>query len=402
MSKCIQCGATLNENSKFCPECGTPVALSKENIEIKSETIDMENDSASLDKYSSDRVILKTADEIVFPDIPSDIPTESMAEELEAAAKNILDDIPTVKTVDERIVPMEGNKPIEEQTESSTEAAAEEKADKHDESEITDQKSEPVEKNAPDDSKNAEIPAEKEKKRSGKAVLICIIVVIVLAAGAFGISFLKIGGPKSEGTVTTEVIVLGASDEAASEEDDTSVSATTVAETTVSEAEPEMSDEISTSVSETAEETIEESVISVSEETAAESDMSETEPETEALVFEHRQVVGKSVCVTYQTALLNPDNLDLTTLNSESLFVVEYQIAAELALGKNPLVLIVNYGSGSVELAPSSAVENLCVFEYSAVCDAVTSAGGTPEEITELSLRGDGVAVDVTGITVTR
>ncbi len=375
MAKCKECGGELFETSKFCPECGAPVT----NEPAKNET-------------------------------PADVKNDTVAD---AAAQNILDDIPDIKKIDITSESTKSEKakaePAAEAAPQKSESAAEIHTEKKNEAETKQAEkpaSKPEAKPAPTaepEEKEKNVSTEPEKKKSKAGIVVIIVILIIAAICACAYFFTQNGGNNNAPAETVEAEpVLGYSvtenitevitETAVSEESVTAVTA----ETTV------VSEETETAVS--AETTVvsEGSESDVSTETTVVSDESATAESTESsaedivLEPEHVSVMGPNISMEF---LLSEQGVTADMFTETSMLIAEYTTTIP-KIGGNPMSMVMRIADTEIIVNPSSTTDNSAVFEYAVMVSAAEAAGFTAADIDSIAFKGTGAPIDVVKVTI--
>ncbi|MGN0664948.1 MAG: zinc-ribbon domain-containing protein [Huintestinicola sp.] len=425
MPYCIQCGAELKETSRFCPECGTPVAQSEtqpeaaaeqtiptEEAGIKEEAIEIsaaESDETAADDEntaSSDDVAADDEDDVEEAEGKTE--TEPVSAELPKALPK-LEPVPIPEAVAETI-PVQVTAAVPESyiardndmVDGELEAAAEKILNKLDIPKAEapadeEKKAEPE----PEIKKQTFVPeqAAPPKKKGGAGIVIAVIAVLAAAAAGFYLissGIIPINGISDAVTVdeTSVLIFTDASEtEAALTEAVTEPSETEAAVTEASVTETEIS------VSETA--SPEASENETASETSAEASATDNVPVGEMVIeAEHMQAMGHNISAQVLTTASEDGVLDLSALGSESVIVADYTGAAEVSMDITPVVMVVDFGNGTFDIMPTAVSADQAAFEFASVLTASEEAEIAVEDIIKISFRANGIPVDVISISV--
>lgn len=424
MAICSKCGAQLNETSKFCPECGTPV------LEVSAHT-----EEHSGDIYAGTEPVYDETG-FAFQGIdPSEVSPDEAAEILESAAEKALEDMPEIIKISSitdtaaESVPENTSEPEEESGSESQndenkgdkanvekkETSAEEKTEKPkpDKDDFSDFGAFSKSEFDPELAKNVEKSASKEEKnvaengngRKKHGVGIAVAVVAILAAAAV-IGVFVVGG-RNGGNIpagVTDIAVTETYSETIgySQNDTETV---TESQTAVPEESAEMaaSSETQSSVTETA--------ASESESLVSETDETEAETE-EAVILKTADEIAAGVVIEPEHShaaeneisaelSLSANGLTNENLSGSVLFIVEYTADAP-AEGAMPasVVMTVSSGAISADVSASSSGDGVSVFEYSKILEELEKAGIPSADFDKISFKGSGAGVDVYSVTV--
>lgn len=360
MAKCSSCGAELFETSRFCPECGVPVN--------------------------------------------KDDPVQ-IAEILETKAENILEDIPEIKKIDNPTVTSGGcfelpeppkilNRLGSPEASSLTEAAASDDLKEKDDDKSLKPVSETISEEKSEGATQA--PPSPERKKSPVGIVIGVIALLAVGAGAF-IFINKQDGdlPTNTDVVLTETAF------------DTQISIETEVETETvitSETTESISEEASavTSAASETENTAAETAAEVSE-SMHQSDGTETSVENDVQPFigqavftpEHRVAMGNAV-----SAEIMLSGKDLSPLQLKNATVIANFTSQAEGFTDCPVGIIIHINDDDISVSASSFNDNQAFFEFSQIIEAVSSAGYSTNEIDAIAFASMGAPIDVSNITV--
>lgn len=414
MAICSKCGAQLNETSKFCPECGTPVLEASAHTEEHSVNIYAGTENASDEAMSAFQDIDRSA---VSPD--------GAAEISEAAAEKVLEDMPEIikinsvtgapdkavqeaasESVEESAAPRKKNENnVEKAYEANaekTEERSEPKSEKNkpgkddfsdfgafDKSEFDPDLAQTVGKNA---SKEEKIVSAADNGKKKHGAVIAVAAVAVLAAAA--VTGVFVVGGRNDGNIPA-----------------------VVTRTTVTEPESEtigFSQDITDMFTESQTAVSSETQPSVTETNVSESErlVSETDETEAAVILKTADEIAAGVVIepehSYAAENLPSAELSLSAngftnenLSDSVLFIAEFNADAP-AEGAMPVsvVLTVSSGNASADVAASSSGDGVSVFEYSKIISEAENAGIQAGDIDMISFKGSGAGVDVYSVTV--
>ncbi len=415
MAICPECGAQLNETSKFCPECGKPVPVRTEEV--------------AADIYS-DKFIETENAESVLKDIDiSSIPSDEAAEILEAAAEKALEDIPEIIKINsvtdfsaeelhretsehEDVKSALSSKDIPESSgKSETEI-------KTDDFESISKKSDEKPRTFKDDFSdfgaynssdfdpklaqsfgNNNSDEDKPKKKRVALIALIAVIVAVAAAGCIVCVLRKnrenIAASVTEIPTDTSILTVGYSDVMTETSAETQIQSEET-EISASEAAAEVSESISNTVSEISVSETENSV----EESAAEVALKSSEELASGVVIipEHKYAAEGEASCEFSLAA---NGLTSENLTDDILLIVEFTADAP-ANGTIPVstVATVINGDISADTRASSSGDGVSVFEYSKIVSSANEAGISANQIDNISFKGSGAGVDVLSVTV--
>lgn len=392
MAFCTNCGAELYENSKFCPECGTPVEMAAEKIENDAlidteEDVSVENTDAAVDENIS------TVEEN----------TVTLTDEA-LTAENILDSIPDIKKLDGVAVHNEtdSSEPVQDILEEAARFAAEQKVKEGN----TDDEQTEISKSAAENIQSEDIIAEPKKK--SKAGIVILVVIIILIGSAAALYFSGMLDPyllSGSGNVTDFTEAVGTVTEAIEEGNGEETYATEVITEVSTDTEI-----ISTVVSSETENNTEKTGATEDSETTTESeDVSEAESEdnsddetagfiSENVVFtpDHIMTMGNGISCEIS---LSEQGISSDMIPDSAVFVAEYTTQAENVM-ISPCVMTVTFGENEVQVTADSFDSDCVLFSAEAVKNAVINSGYSLDEIDIIRFRSVGAPVDVATVII--
>lgn len=140
----------------------------------------------------------------------------------------------------------------------------------------------------------------------------------------------------------------------------------------------------------------ESTTVSMEEETSSESEETSAELSAVSLEFTHSESVSGSEILTYE---FGGENFDLSAMTENSEIIVEFSTSATLSEGTSPLTLTVSDGTAEAAVTESRVEGNTVVYDYSSFNSAFESGGIS--SVKSMKIRGKGMAVDVSAISVT-
>ncbi|MCM1523414.1 MAG: zinc-ribbon domain-containing protein [Ruminococcus sp.] len=378
MANCINCGAELNDNSRFCPECGTPVEKKDPPApaDKPEEMIFVEGSVKIGSKPSPADLEAPSDNESSEPPENNAAPEDNTSEPIGGTADAPAEDIPeeaSAEIISSERSAAAADKPNAEEDIASSESAP-----------VTSAVSEDIPKNS--------------KKRY---VIIYIVTAAVLIAAGFALMSLsgQDGSDDPGSDVLPTIVEHKTTTEAGNETEVTETG--TEAETFPNEETeiPETETEINISAEETAE-------TEETEETWPNEEISETEPAVPktaedlaaGIVIEpdHKPAADGEISAEISLA---DSGISSDILTGSELIIAEFTLEAE-ELNGAPVIMLIEINGDRIEVSPSDTSDNMAVFEYANMTAAAAERGFTAEDIDNIAFAASNTAADVYSVTV--
>lgn len=376
MANCINCGAELNDNSRFCPECGTPV--------------EKKDPPAPADK-PEEMIFVEGSVKIGSKPSPADLEAPSDNESGEPPENNAAPEDntsePIVGTADAPAEDIHEEASEEINSSEKTEAAADKPNAEED---IPSSESVPVPSAVSDD---------RPKSSKKRYVIIYIATVAVLIAAGFALISLS-GQDVSDNPgadVLPTVVEHSETTEAGGETEVTETEAETFPTEEVTET--EIGPETDISAEETAE--TEEAA-----ETFLYGEISETGPAVPktaedlaaGIVIEPDHKPAADGEISAEISLAN-SGISADILTGSELIIAEFTSEAE-ELNGAPVIMLIGINGDRIEVSPSDTSDNMAVFEYANMTAAAAEHGFTAEDIDNIAFAASNTEADVYSVTV--